>query len=174
MRRVGKHPRTCAEDDCDRPVYAKKLCRGHYGRALNARRRESPGRSPGGGKARPRGRESDVPAATRKIVLQRCGDRCEACGEILGAGAHLHHRLRRAQANNHSPANLVAVHAKCHVLAPGSIHERPAAARERGLLVRSGFNPADVPVVLPDGRRVLLDPENPRYLSPTDGLPYAA
>jgi hypothetical protein len=72
-----------------------------------------------------------------------------------GSGADLHHRQRR-RGGDHSPANLVALHPACHTVAPEAVHQRPAWARERGLIVRSTEDPATVPLALPSGRRVLL------------------
>lgn len=97
-----------------------------------------------------------VTAETRAIVLARCGGRCEACGEPLGrSGVDIHHRQRR-RGGDHSPANLVALHPSCHTVAPQAVHQRPAWARERGLIVRSTGDPAATPLTLPSGRRVLL------------------
>jgi len=51
-------------------------------------------------------------------------------------------------------------------------------ARARGLLVPNNgsgdaVDAARVPLVLPSGRRVLLDPDHPFYLDPPDGVMYA-
>jgi hypothetical protein len=106
----------------------------------------------------------DIPLPVRRIVLARCKGRCEACGEDLGDGpTHMHHRKRRTRLN-HTPDNIVALHPTCHVLAPQAVHQRPTWARERGLIVRSGADPATTPLLLADGRRVLLDPDGPTYL----------
>jgi hypothetical protein len=48
---------------------------------------------------------------------------------------------------------LVLVCAACH----RAIHENPEQAREAGWLVRQGANPADVGILLHNGRTVLLD-----------------
>lgn len=97
-----------------------------------------------------------VTTETRTIVLARCGGRCEACGKPLGqSGVDMHHRQGRRW-RNHSPANLVALHDTCHTVAPEAVHQRPAWARERGLIVRSTEDPAATPLTLPSGRRVLL------------------
>jgi 5-methylcytosine-specific restriction endonuclease McrA len=101
---------------------------------------------------------------TRMVVLARCGGRCEACGrEFRDVTPDLHHRQSRAR-GDHSPANLVALHPKCHTIAPEAVHQRPAWARERGLIVLSTEDPAATPLALPSGRRVWLDPVNPFYL----------
>lgn len=107
-----------------------------------------------------------VTAKTRAIVLARCAGRCEACGKLLGqSGVDLHHRQRR-RSGDHSPANLVALHPTCHTIAPEAVHQRPAWARERGLIVRSTDDPAMTPLVLPSGRRVLLGADGTYLAAP--------
>lgn len=113
--------------------------------------------------ARKRPGTDDIPLEVRRIVLARCKGRCESCGGDLGDGpTHMHHRKRRTR-HNHTPDNIVALHPTCHVLAPQAVHQRPAWAAERGLIVRSGGDPASTPLLLPDGRRVLIDPAGPIY-----------
>lgn len=113
-----------------------------------------------------------VTEATRLIVWTRCGGHCEACWRPILAGVDTHHRqLRRF--GDHTPANLVALHPDCHTGAPNAVHRRVRWARERGLILRSWQTPAAEVLYLPDGRRVLLDPADPVYLHPEDGLPYA-
>lgn len=99
-----------------------------------------------------------IPAESRVVVLGRCGGRCEACGHPLLGLVHLHHRQRRRE-GNHSPANLVALHPDCHVVAPQAVHQRPTWARQRGLIVPSWETPGDAPLILADGRSVLLGDE---------------
>lgn len=53
-------------------------------------------------------------------------------------------------------ANVVVVHHRCHNGMDGSIHDRPKQAYRNGWLVKSHDDPAVVPWLLPDGRRVLL------------------
>lgn len=113
------------------------------------------GASPKPAAAKPR--KPGVTTETRAVVLARCAGRCEACGKDLDrGGVDLHHRQRR-RGGDHSPVNLVALHPACHTVAPEAVHQRPAWARERGLIVRSTDDPAVTPLVLPSGRRVLLD-----------------
>lgn len=116
----------------------------------------------------------DIPAEVRRVVLARSKGKCEACGNDLGSGpSHMHHRKKRNRLN-HTPCNIVVLHPKCHVVAPEAVHQRPAWAVERGLIVRSGGDPAATPLLLPSGQLVLLDPNEPRYLPAVeDGLSYA-
>jgi 5-methylcytosine-specific restriction endonuclease McrA len=116
--------------------------------------------------AKPKRAVDSIPAAIRALVLLRT-DRCEACGQPFGAASpHLHHRRRRGPGGGgqHTPDNLVALHAQCHVVAPEAVHQRPDWARSRGLILRGREDPATTPVVLSSGRRVLLDPDGPFYL----------
>lgn len=102
--------------------------------------------------------------ATREAMYVRCGGRCEACGGPLERrGFHAHHRSKR-RSGDHSLANGVATHPLCHVTAPEAIHQRPAWATERGLIVRSGSKPEETPLRLPNGALVLLDQDEPRYV----------
>jgi hypothetical protein len=61
--------------------------------------------------------------------------------------------------------NLVALRPLCHVLDSRSVHERPAWARTRGLMVKRGDTPADKPLTLATGARVYLHPTESRYLT---------
>lgn len=91
-----------------------------------------------------------------QITLQlwaRCRDHCEWCGLPLAGNLERHHRQVRAIGGDRL-ANLVALHTGCHV--PG-VHAHPEDARERGAIVsRYADDPAAVPLLLPDGRLVLL------------------
>lgn len=120
---------------------------------------------PADSKPKQRGEPDRIPAAVRSLVLLRT-DRCEACGEAFGAvSPHLHHRRRRGRGGGqHTLDNLVALHPKCHVVAPEAVHQRPEWARSRGLILRANEEPAQTPIVLASGRRVLLDPAAPDYL----------
>jgi hypothetical protein len=117
-------------------------------------------------KPRPKreGESNDIPAAVRAIVMARCQGMCEACGGTLEGGpVHMHHRKKRTK-RNHVPCNIVALHPTCHVVAPLAVHQRPAWAQERGLIVLAGGDPAETPLRLANGDLVLLDPIEPRYL----------
>lgn len=130
------------------------------------------------------------------LLLTRSGMRCEAQSEACTAGRNgdlrgvprdrvaAHHRLPRGQggttrADAHSLAALMLVCEGCHThletaergeaylrgwLVPYQVPGKPTAATD----------PAQVVLVLPGGRRVLLHPTSPEYMPPADGLPYAA
>ncbi|MEX5631915.1 HNH endonuclease [Parafrankia sp. FMc2] len=110
--------------------------------------------------------DSEVPAATRRLLLARAGGRCESCGADLDISRYsLHHRRpvgmggSRA-ADLHCPSNLLVLCGRdnrdgCH----GAVHSHPTDAREAGLLVRRAATPARVPVLIHGVRLVLLSPD---------------
>lgn len=171
MKRSGPPARKTPLAQGDKTLSrATPLARGEKGLARTRLARTTPiARTSGTGKPpAARARKPGVTTETRAIVLARCGGRCEACGKPLGrSGVDIHHRQRR-RGGDHSPANLVALHPDCHTIDPKAVHQRPAWARGRGLIVRSTDDPATTPLTLPSGRRVLLG-EN--Y---TDAPPIAA
>lgn len=109
--------------------------------------------------------KAEITPAVKALVMLRCQGMCEGCGDPLGNQypTHYHHRQTR-ELGDHGPANVVALHSVCHVIAPDAVHQNPAAARRRGLIVSRHADPAGEPLTLPDGRRVRLDPANPYYL----------
>lgn len=99
----------------------------------------------------PAGRPSRV---TRELVQARDGGRCVVCG-IRGL-VHLHHRRPVGIGGSrdpriHAAANLICVCAACHRL----IHNRPAWARDCGLLLPLGADSCSVPVRV-HGRGLVL------------------
>lgn len=80
---------------------------------------------------------------------------CPVCGLHLSEVA-VHHRLLRKHGGTDSAVNLLALHPWCHNIAPGSVHQNPALAYEKGWLVHSWDDPAQVPVHLPGGRVAFL------------------
>jgi hypothetical protein len=98
---------------------------------------------------------------TRETVRVRFGGRCCRCGKD---GYTIQHRTPRGLGGSKDPAinaltNLLWVCGDgtrgCH----GHMESRRTEAYENGWLVRHGMDPAAVPVLLWDGRRVLLDDE---------------
>jgi hypothetical protein len=128
-------------------------------------------------------------------LMMRSGSRCEIRSPECLAGPRgdltwlprwrrsLHHRRPRGMGGTRrvdvdSLAALVNTCgdgvAGCH----GYAESNREWARRRGLLVPNNgagdaVDPAAVPLVLPSGRRVMLDPEFPWYNPPVDGIPYA-
>lgn len=101
---------------------------------------------------------------TVDIVLERDNHSCVVDGRgitgVRGVDWAIHHRKRRSQGGDHSPANLVTVCQLHH----GYIHDRPEWARGHGWLLRGTDDAATVlmdhaaydwPVLLTlDGRAV--------------------
>ena len=68
---------------------------------------------------------------------------CEARTDVCtGRAQHMHHRKLRSQGGKDEASNYLSCCSSCH----GFIHARPAWSYERGLLVRSYQDPAEVPV----------------------------
>lgn len=85
-----------------------------------------------------------IPVKVRQEVADRSGFVCE-----LGCGTravHMHHRRMRSQQGRHEAVNLIHTCSAHHV----AIHANPARSYALGWLVRSGFDPADVPVLKGD------------------------
>jgi hypothetical protein len=127
----------------------------------------------------------------RHNLACRSDHRCEVCGvrlgpdkngkvrpELEGTG---HHRDDRGMGGTRRPG----IDDLCNVLllcggrmggvlgCHGWIEGHFEAAVARGWRVPNGIDPATVPVVLAGGRRVLLHRDQPLYLPPRDGIPYA-
>jgi len=69
----------------------------------------------------------------------------------------LHHRKLKSRGGKDSVANLIYVHHSCHNLATNSIHLKPKIATEKGYMVSSWQDPAQAPMITPDGSTVLLN-----------------
>jgi hypothetical protein len=91
-----------------------------------------------------------------EIVAQRAGNYCEACGGLAQESMALHHRKLKSRGGKDTPSNLIKVHHSCHNLGTHSIHSNPAWATDKGFMVSSWQDPDKTPMVLPDGRIVLL------------------
>jgi hypothetical protein len=81
----------------------------------------------------------------REAVFDRDGFCCVACG--FGGGLQPHHRIPVGRGGSsdpqaHAVVNLVAVCPECH----DGIHRNPLLARQVGLLVARGVDPAAIPV----------------------------
>jgi hypothetical protein len=76
-----------------------------------------------------------------EALYRRSGGRCDWCGSQLRNDAARHHRLRRRDGGDRL-ANLVLLHTSCHRW----VHANPVLARGNGFIVRTGADPADVPL----------------------------
>jgi len=106
-----------------------------------------------GEKPQPRGSKkssNDWPAPVRKLAAKRSGGVCEFDG-CRQRAVDLHHRKARRH-RDHRVQN--ALHL-CRVHHLYGVHGDRSRALERGQIVRSGADPAEVPVLL-GGRMVLL------------------
>lgn len=93
----------------------------------------------------------------RRMVLLRCGGRCERCGRALGEYWECHHRKLRSQGGPDDVRNLIALHPDCHNPgSPGSVHHSPRIARQGGYMVPGWADPAVEPLLLWGSRWVLL------------------
>lgn len=91
----------------------------------------------------------------RSQVLER--DKwCWVCGLPNPDTAAVHHRKLRSQGGEDSLTNLIALCHACHNLATNSVHLNPGKSYDKGLLVHSWDDPADVPITQPDGATVYL------------------
>jgi len=68
----------------------------------------------------------------------------------------LHHRKLKSRGGKDEAANLLYLHHECHNMGTNSVHSKVALATEKGWIVNSWADPAEVPVVLGDGRVVIL------------------
>ena len=80
--------------------------------------------------------------AAYETVAKRAGGRCEACNAV---GVQIHHRLYRSRGGEDALVNLLALCLEHHGIAHTAVGEA------RGWSVRSGYDPATVPVLFPDG-----------------------
>lgn len=86
-----------------------------------------------------------MPRAIADAVIARAGGLCEALtpGVCTTRGQHLHHRQLRSRGGKHTVPNLVLLCTACHT----HLHLNVTEATERGLIVSTYADPADVPAV---------------------------
>lgn len=82
---------------------------------------------------KPLKRSTPLRARRRRGTVQVSGWCAAALPGCQGRAVHPHHRKRRSQGGDDSQRNVISVCASCHRW----IHEHPAAAYSRGLLVHS-------------------------------------
>ena len=117
------------------------------------------------------GHEFTDQGTLRSVAYGRQHGACAACGDGMHLErAHLHHRKRRRDLG-HCACNTILLHADCHNIAPGSVHQRPAWARARGLIVPSWEDTRTVPVRTVDGT-VWLTCGGTATFTPPEGQPH--
>lgn len=86
--------------------------------------------------------------------MQRAGHQCEVMADPLCTtrAEEWHHRKLRSQGGEHTVENGLGICPACHRM----IHLNPGQSYQRGWLVKSTHDPADVPVTR-RGLVVLLD-----------------
>ncbi|HET9893777.1 MAG TPA: HNH endonuclease signature motif containing protein [Streptosporangiaceae bacterium] len=116
---------------------------------------------------------SQPTAAVRKLVWERDGGRCVACGLILGDGVwwSMQHRMRRAAGGN-LPSNLIllcgsATSPGCH----RNAEDRTPEAERLGYWIRANTKPPLDPALIPvfyylDDSWYLLSADGTRTLCP--------
>lgn len=104
----------------------------------------------------------------REIVFKRCNGYCEKCGLPLTNEWALHHRKLKSRGGKDTASNLLALHHKCHNTGTHSVHLNPKIATQQGYMVSTYREPTECPVMLPDGRSVILTDEGD-YLTVKEG-----
>lgn len=109
-----------------------------------------------------RHRKTGPDADVWEAVRARFWGLCARCGES-GPG-NVHHRQPRgmggtSRPGTNSPANLLWLCGSGTTGCHGYVESYRTEAAEQGWLVKHPRDPADVPVLLWDGQRVLLDAE---------------
>ena len=119
--------------------------------------------------SKPHDTGTDIPQASRDAVAARSGGVCEiqAPGVCTGTATDWHHRQRRREHHDHSPANGLHACRRCH----GVAHDRPELARSFGWIVSAWAKPENAPVMIRGVRWCLLDDDGHYRTSHSGGLP---
>lgn len=99
----------------------------------------------------------------KRLCAARDGGKCVRC---LGEAVDVHHRRVRGMGGSSDPditgmANLVSLCRICH----DHVHANPAESYETGFLVKTGYDPAGVPLKIGSGYLNLVI-----WLSPDGGM----
>jgi 5-methylcytosine-specific restriction protein A len=96
------------------------------------------------GSLKPKRRTDPELQMLRPLLRARSQGRCEVQGwdRCQRQATQVHHRKRRSQGGTHDLSNLLDCCFACHAL----IHMSGQRAYDNGWLVRSGDNPAEIPV----------------------------
>lgn len=85
--------------------------------------------------------------AVRKLVLDRDGCMCLRCGIfVIGRPYSLHHRKKRSQLGRNDPENLITLCGSGTTGCHGWVHANLNDAHDAGWIVRSGEDPALMPL----------------------------
>lgn len=123
-------------------------------------RAKAKARKPATGKRRP-----DEPAsATRTLVMERAGRRCERCGRTIVGEFSIHHRQPRGMggsraADKNQPQNLLLLCGSGTTGCHGWIESHRAKAISDGFIVPSWADPAAVSVFIGQRWARFLTPE---------------
>ena len=97
-------------------------------------------------------RSHKIPKKLRDATYKRSGGRCDCCGLWMPQDAFdCHHRQLRSHGGKDEVENLLSLRHQCHMW----LHQHPREATERGFMVHSWTDPADIPVRRYDGRLYL-------------------
>ncbi len=100
----------------------------------------------------------------RERLAARSDGICEKCG--VAQATNWHHRKNRSQGGKNNMGNAMHLCGSGNTGCHGYITEHPAESYDKGWSVRSGFNPADVPV-LRRGEWAILTEDGFMFLPPT-------
>lgn len=105
---------------------------------------------------RPTKKKNRIPPEVRSAVMKRAGHQCEVMADPLCTtrADEFHHRKLRSQGGEHTVENGLGICPACH----RHIHMNPEESRKEGWIVKSSYDPVDVPVTR-RGLVVLLDRE---------------
>lgn len=104
---------------------------------------------------KPKGRPVSAWEHQRPHLTRRSDACCECCGAPITAGFEIHHRRLRSRGGDHTLTNLLALCSRCHQW----VHHQPREATRLGLMVASWNDPAETPLILPNGQQVFLQPD---------------
>lgn len=115
-----------------------------------------------------------IPGKIRRLVDERDFNRCVVCGEwTQGRTYSLHHRRPRGMGGTRkpdTPANLITVCGDGTVGCHEWIETNRSEASENGWLVSAYRDPADIPVIYPDGLPYYLDPDGSAHPEDMEGI----
>lgn len=89
-------------------------------------------------------------AAARSAAYERQGGYCLRCHSTMSPDRYEAHHRRRRRVLGWCLCNVVALHPRCHTQGPLAVHDHPADAVQRGLIVptHSDEPPCEIPVAI--------------------------